>query len=52
MVCFTESQKPRQIPHVKSLYKNPRNSAYNDAATAASVGEPSGQNPANNDDRR
>src|SRR4030042_2784144 len=39
MVCLTESQKIRgKSFSFKSLYKNPKNNAYKDAMTAASVG--------------
>ena len=39
MVCFMESQKTLgRSFSVKSLYKNPKNNAYKDATTAASVG--------------
>ena len=39
MVCLMESQKtPGRLRSVKSLYKNPKNKAYKEATTAASVG--------------
>ena len=39
MVCLMESQKTLvKFFNDKSLYKNPKNNAYKDATTAASVG--------------